>query len=79
MWCIQIITTEYRKRMYNLFRLYSKEYNPEHPLIGMDEKSKQLLEDSRPSIKGGPGKLAKLMGNISGKEPAIFFLQLLRR
>src|SRR4249919_3801305 len=59
MWCIQVITEEYRTRMYNLLELYQQGYNPNHPLVCMDEKSKQLLEDSRQPIKAKPGKLEK--------------------
>jgi hypothetical protein len=59
MWCIQIITPEYRTRMYRLLELYKLEYNPRQPLVCMDEKSKQLLEDSRQPIKAKPGKLEK--------------------
>jgi len=60
MCCIQEITEEYRTRMYRLLDLYSyKKYDPKYPLVCMDEKSKQLLEDSRQSIKASPGKLEK--------------------
>ena len=59
MWCIQIITEEYRTRMYHLLELYTVEYNPIQPLVCMDEKSKQLLEDTRQPIKAKPGKLEK--------------------
>lgn len=59
MWCIQVITEEYRTRMYCLLELYQQAYNPLEPLVCMDEKSKQLLEDSRPSIKAKPGQLEK--------------------
>ena len=60
MWCVQEITEEYRVRMYTLLDLYSsKTYDPKYPLVCMDEKSKQLLEDIRPPIKARPGKLEK--------------------
>jgi len=59
MWCIQAITEEYRTRMYRLLELYQQGYNPSQPLVCMDEKSKQLLEDSRQPIKAKPGKLEK--------------------
>ncbi len=59
MWCIQVITEEYRSRMYCLLELYQQRYNPSYPLVCMDEKSKQLLEDSRQPIKAKPGKLEK--------------------
>lgn len=59
MWCIQAITSEYRIRMYRLLELYHQDYNASHPLVCMDEKSKQLIEDSRQPIKAKPGKLEK--------------------
>lgn len=59
MWCITEITPEYRKRMYRLLNLYNKPYNPELPVVCFDEKSKQLLEDSRKPIPLKPGKVKK--------------------
>ncbi len=59
MWCITEITTEYRKRMYKLLDLYKKPYNPELPVVCFDEKSKQLLNDSRTSIPMKPGSVKK--------------------
>jgi len=59
MWCIQEITEQYRTRMYCLLELYKEPYNPSQPIICMDEKSKQLLEDNRKPIKAKPGKLEK--------------------
>lgn len=59
MWCIQQITPEYRQRMYRLLELYKMPYDPKHPVICMDEKSKQLLEDNRKSIPARPGSLEK--------------------
>jgi len=59
MWCIQEITEEYRARMYRLLELYQQGYDPSQPLVCMDEKSKQLLEDSRQPIKAKSGKLEK--------------------
>jgi len=59
MWCIQEITEEYRTRMYRLLDLYKQTYDPSQPMVCMDEKSKQLLEDSRQPIKAKPGKPEK--------------------
>lgn len=59
MWCIQEITPEYRKRMYNILDLYKEEYNPLKPVLGIDEKPKQLIEDSRKPIALKRGKFAK--------------------
>jgi hypothetical protein len=59
MWCITEITNEYRKRMYRLLALYNKPYNPAYPVVCFDEKSKQLLEDSRTPIPMKPGSVRK--------------------
>jgi len=45
--------------MYRLLELYQEAYDPNQPLVCMDEKSKQLLENNRPPIKAKPGKLEK--------------------
>jgi len=54
-----MLTKEYIGRMYVLLELYQQEYDPSRPVVCMDEKSKQLLEDSRAPIKAKPGKLEK--------------------
>jgi hypothetical protein len=59
MWCIGEITEEYRKRMYRLLDLYKLPYNPKLPVVCMDEKSKQLLKDTRPPIAAKPGSPEK--------------------
>lgn len=74
MWCIQAITEEYRARMYRLLKLYQQGYNPKEPLICMDEKSKQLLQDSRQPIKAKPGKLEKYDYEYNRKGTCNIFL-----
>jgi hypothetical protein len=59
MWCIAQITPEYRERMYRLLDLYEEEYNPDRPVICIDEKSKQLIEEVRKPIPLKPGRTAK--------------------
>ncbi len=59
MWCIAEITPEYRQRMYRLLDLYEEEYNPNYPVICIDEKSKQLIEEKRKPIPLKPGSPAK--------------------
>jgi hypothetical protein len=59
MWCIQEITPKYRKRMYDILDLYEKPYNKKYPVIGLDEKPKQLIEDSRQPIPMKKGKSQK--------------------
>lgn len=59
MWCIAAITTEYRERMYKVLDLYKEPYNKGFPVVCIDEKSKQLLEDSRTPIPLKPGSVIK--------------------
>lgn len=59
MWCITEITQEYRERMYRLLDLYEEPYDPKRPVVCMDEKSKQLIEDTRKPIPMRPGSVAK--------------------
>ena len=60
MWCITAITKEYRERMYRILDLYKESYKKNFPVICFDEKSKQLLEDSRKPIKLKPGSTEKI-------------------
>jgi len=59
MWCIGEMNPEYRQRMYRLLDLYQEEYDPKRPVICMDEKSKQLLEDIRKPLAMKAGRVAK--------------------
>lgn len=47
MWCIGKLTREYRQRMYRILDLYNKPLDPKIPVVCMDEKSKQLIDDVR--------------------------------
>jgi hypothetical protein len=47
MWCIPKITPEFIERMEEVLELYAKPYDPKEPLLCFDEKSKQLLEETR--------------------------------
>ena len=58
MWCIPKLTAEFKERMENLLELYLKPLDPKEPVICLDEKSKQLLEDSRVGMDMEPGKTA---------------------
>ena len=59
MWCISEINREFRERMYDVLDLYEKPYDPRNPVIGLDEKPKQLLEDKRKTIPIKPGNIEK--------------------
>lgn len=60
MWCIAKLTKEYRKRMYKLLDLYHLPYNQLKPVVCIDEKSKQLVSNTRQPIKMSAGKVQKL-------------------
>lgn len=60
MWCIAKLTKEYRKRMYRILDLYLKPYDPKNPTVCVDEKSKQLMSDTREPIAMKPGKPEKV-------------------
>lgn len=60
MWCIPKLTLEFVKRMYDVLGLYARPYDPKKPLICVDEKSKQLIEDSRSPIPMKPGSPHKM-------------------
>lgn len=55
MWCIGKLTEEYRQRMYDLLDLYARPFRPAEPVVCLDEKSKQLLGDSRAPLPIRPG------------------------
>ena len=59
MWCISEINKEFRKRMYDILDLYEKPYDPRYPVIGLDEKPKQLLDDKRKAIPMKTGHIEK--------------------
>jgi hypothetical protein len=59
MWCVGRITAEYRERMYHLLELYAQPYDPTEPVVCLDEKSKQLLGQTRRPIAAVPGQIAK--------------------
>jgi hypothetical protein len=59
MWCIGALTEEYRQRMYDVLELYARPYRAQEPVICIDEKSKQLIRDSRAPLCIKPGVPAK--------------------
>jgi hypothetical protein len=56
MWCIPNLTPEFKERMEDILVLYAKPYDPKEPVVCFDEKSKQLLKDSRALKATQPGK-----------------------
>jgi len=60
MWCIAKLTREFRRRMYKILDLYNLPYNPLQPVMCIDEKSKQLISDTRQPIRMSEGKVEKV-------------------
>lgn len=56
MWCVGKITAEYRKRMYDILDLYNESYDAKRPVIGIDEKPKQLLGEKREPVPMKTGR-----------------------
>jgi len=56
MWCIPKVTAEFKKRMLDVLGFYERPYDPQKPAVCLDEKSKQLLKDTRIAIPEKPGK-----------------------
>jgi hypothetical protein len=56
MWCIPKVDTLFKERMEDVLEVYERPYNKEEPVVCLDEKSKQLLEDRRPSLPAEPAK-----------------------
>ena len=60
MWCVGRLTEEYRQRMYDLLDLYARPLRSKEPVVCLDEKSKQLLKDSRRPLPIQPGRPVRL-------------------
>ena len=70
MWCIGVLTAEYRQRMYDLLELYARPFRADEPVVCVDEKSKQLLRDSRAAVADGARAPARGTTNTSAPAPA---------
>ncbi len=55
MWCIGVLTAQYRQRMYDLLALYARPFRRQEPVVCVDEKSKQLLGILAPPLPVQPG------------------------
>lgn len=56
MWVIPRITLEFIERMLDVLEVLERAYDPNHPVICIDEKSKQLLGETREPIEAKPGQ-----------------------
>ena len=59
MGCMGQLPAEYRQRMYDLVALYARPYQVNEPVVCVDEKSKQLLAQTRRPLPAKAGVVAK--------------------
>src|SRR5438477_9917313 len=59
MWCIPKVTAEFKKRMLEVLKVYEREYDPLKPVVCLDEKSYQLLGETRVGIPMQPRNKTK--------------------
>lgn len=60
MWCIPKVTKEFKERMEGTIDIYAKPYDPKNPILCFDEKSKQLIGNTRRPIKANERKPRKM-------------------
>jgi hypothetical protein len=60
MWCVPEITREYVEKMEDVLNVYEKPLNPKEPVVCLDERPVQLLDDARePIVADKPGRIFK--------------------
>jgi len=59
MWCLPKVNQQFKEKMEDVLNLYEKPYNFAEPVICVDEKSKQLLQDKQKPVKARKGKLRR--------------------
>jgi nuclear transport factor 2 (NTF2) superfamily protein len=59
MWCIPELNDAYKERMEDVLNLYNRKYNEKEPVLCLDEKPIQLLEDMLPVQPAVPGRLKR--------------------
>jgi transposase len=52
MWCIPQIDEEFIRCMEDVLKIYERDYNPQEPVVCIDEKPTQLLHSRRPDKRG---------------------------
>ena len=55
-WCVPDLNEEFIERMEDVLNIYEKPYDKKNPVVCLDEKPIQLLDDVRPSSGIAPGE-----------------------
>lgn len=59
MWCVPRLDDEYIERMEDVLALYERPYNPDEPVVCLDERPVQLHGDVRSRSRARPGRVAR--------------------
>ena len=59
MWCVPELNAEYIERMEEVLEIYERPYNPQEPVVCLDEKPVVLHGEIRSEKRARPGTLAK--------------------
>jgi hypothetical protein len=59
MWCVAEVNEAYMERMEDVLEVYEKPYNPQAPVVCLDEKPIVLHRDLRPPTLAQPQQVAK--------------------
>jgi transposase len=59
-WCVPDLDDEFIERMEDVLAVYERNYRPAYPVVCIDEKPIQLLEDTRPPSGIAPGEIKKV-------------------
>ena len=77
MWCVQGgISADYVCAMEDVLDLYHKAYDPRHPVVCMDETTKQLIAEIKEPIPVAPGQPARYEHQYKRQGVANLFLLL---
>jgi transposase len=73
-WCVPELTDEFKERMEDVLDIYEKPYDENKPVVCVDEKPIQLLDDVRPPSGIAPGEEKKSIMNIREKGLVMCFV-----
>jgi hypothetical protein len=59
MWCVADLNEDYIAKMEDVLETYEQPYDPQHPVVCLDEKPVTLHAEVRPSSPAGPGREAR--------------------
>jgi len=59
MWCVADLDEDYITKMEDVLEVYEQPYDPDHPVVCLDEKPMTLHADVRPTFPAVPGREAR--------------------